>query len=166
MVHKHPKMVSRIKNGTTVEDNPLYVLKVKVIQELLILTIVQKQESKSYFVAQLASFYLFVVYFWLCWVFIAALAFSPVGVSRGHFCGFFIAMTSLIVEHRLQGTQASVAGAPGLQSIGSIVVAQGLRCSLARGIFPDRGSNPCLLHWLADSYLLCHQGWPQLIFRQ
>ncbi|CAI9175227.1 unnamed protein product [Rangifer tarandus platyrhynchus] len=28
MVRKHPKMVSRIKIGTTVEDNPLYVLKV------------------------------------------------------------------------------------------------------------------------------------------
>uniref|UniRef100_A0A8C0MMP2 Carboxypeptidase B n=1 Tax=Canis lupus familiaris TaxID=9615 RepID=A0A8C0MMP2_CANLF len=28
MVHKHPDMVSRIKIGTTVEDNPLYVLKV------------------------------------------------------------------------------------------------------------------------------------------
>uniref|UniRef100_A0A4W2FAJ2 Carboxypeptidase B n=1 Tax=Bos indicus x Bos taurus TaxID=30522 RepID=A0A4W2FAJ2_BOBOX len=27
MVHKNPKMVSRIKIGTTVEDNPLYVLK-------------------------------------------------------------------------------------------------------------------------------------------
>lgn len=37
MVRKHPKMVSRIKIGTTGEDNPLYVLKVKVIQELLIL---------------------------------------------------------------------------------------------------------------------------------
>ncbi|XP_040336370.1 mast cell carboxypeptidase A [Prionailurus viverrinus] len=28
MVHKHPEMVSRIKIGTTVEDNPLYVLKI------------------------------------------------------------------------------------------------------------------------------------------
>ncbi|EPQ06056.1 Mast cell carboxypeptidase A [Myotis brandtii] len=28
MVHKHPDMVSRIKIGTTVEDNPLYVLKI------------------------------------------------------------------------------------------------------------------------------------------
>ncbi|KAK2493688.1 hypothetical protein MC885_004295, partial [Smutsia gigantea] len=27
MVQKHPEMVSRIKIGTTVEDNPLYVLK-------------------------------------------------------------------------------------------------------------------------------------------
>ena len=109
MVHKHPKMVSRIKIGTTVEDNPLYVLKVKVIQELLILTIVQKYESKSYFVTQLASFYLFVVYFWLCWVFIAAPAFSPAGVSRGTFVGFSL-QGSQALEHRLNrcGTGASL----------------------------------------------------------
>lgn len=49
MVHKHPEMVSRIKIGTTVEDNPLYVLKVKIIQELLIFNIVEKHECKSYF---------------------------------------------------------------------------------------------------------------------
>lgn len=42
MLHKHPDMVSRIKIGTTVEDNPLYVLKVKITQELLILIIVEK----------------------------------------------------------------------------------------------------------------------------
>ena len=30
-------MVSHIKIGTTVEDNPLYVLKVKIIQELSII---------------------------------------------------------------------------------------------------------------------------------
>ncbi|KAI4578889.1 hypothetical protein MJG53_000767 [Ovis ammon polii x Ovis aries] len=28
MVHKHPQMVSRIKIGTTAEDNPLYILKI------------------------------------------------------------------------------------------------------------------------------------------
>ena len=27
----------------------------------------------------------------------------------------------------------------------------GLSCSVAWGIFPDQGLNPCLLHWLADS---------------
>ena len=27
-------------------------------------------------------------------------------------------------------------------------------------IFPDRGSNPCLLHWQADSLPLSHQGSP------
>ena len=36
----------------------------------------------------------------------------------------------------------------------------GLSCSLACGIFPDQGSNPCPLHWQADSYPLCHQGSP------
>ena len=28
------------------------------------------------------------------------------------------------------------------------------------GIFPDRGSNPCLLNWQADSLPLSHQGSP------
>ena len=104
MVHKHPQMVSRIKIGTTVEDNPLYILKVKVIQELLILTIVQKHESKSYFVTQLASFYLFGVYFWLCWIFTAAPAFSPVGVSRGPFSLQWLPLLGSIGSraHRLQ----------------------------------------------------------------
>ena len=27
----------------------------------------------------------------------------------------------------------------------------GLSCSIACGIFTDQGSNPCLLHWQADS---------------
>ena len=32
----------------------------------------------------------------------------------------------------------------------SLVVAHGLSCSAARGIFPDQGLNPCPLHWQAD----------------
>ena len=40
------------------------------------------------------------------------------------------------------GTRASVVVARGLQSAGSVVVAHGLRCSMACGIFPDQGSNP------------------------
>ena len=34
----------------------------------------------------------------------------------------------------------------------------GLSCSVACGIFPDQGSNPCPLHWQADSQPLRHQG--------
>ena len=34
----------------------------------------------------------------------------------------------------------------------------GLSCSAACGIFPDQGSNLCLLHWQADSLPLGHQG--------
>ena len=32
-----------------------------------------------------------------------------------------------------------------------VVVARGLSCSSARGIFPDQGSNPCPLHWQVAS---------------
>ena len=34
---------------------------------------------------------------------------------------------------------------------GSVVVVNGLICSSACGIFPDQDSNPCPLHWQADS---------------
>ena len=33
----------------------------------------------------------------------------------------------------------------------SLVVVHGLSCSAECGIFPDQGSNPCPLHWQADS---------------
>ena len=39
-------------------------------------------------------------------------------------------------------------------------MAHGLSCSVACGIFLDQGSNPCPLHWQADSYPLHHQGSP------
>ena len=38
-----------------------------------------------------------------------------------------------------------------LRSAGSVVVAHGLSCSAACEIFLDQGSNPCPLHWQADS---------------
>ena len=43
-----------------------------------------------------------------------------------------------------------------------LVVSHRLSCSTARGIFPDQGSNPCLLHWQADSLPLSHQGSPAI----
>ena len=46
-------------------------------------------------------------------------------------CGLLIVMASLVAEHS---------------------------CPVACGIFPDQGSNPCLLHWQADSLPLDHQG--------
>ena len=58
---------------------------------------------------------------------------------------------SLVVGHRLQ-TRSSVA------------VAHGPSCSMACGILPDQGSNPCPLHWQADSQPLRHQGSPLCLF--
>ena len=53
-------------------------------------------------------------------------------------CGLLIAVASLVCPraHRLQEWQHS----------GSAVVAHGLSCCEPRGIFPDQGSNPYLLH--------------------
>ena len=49
----------------------------------------------------------------------------------------------------------------GSRRAGSVVVAHGPSHSAACGIFPDQGSNPCPLHWQADSQPLRHQGSPQ-----
>ena len=49
----------------------------------------------------------------------------------------------------------------GSRRAGSVIVAHGPSCSAGWGIFPDPGSNPCPLHWLADSQPLRHQGSPR-----
>ena len=54
----------------------------------------------------------------------------------------------------------------GSRRAGSVVVAHGPSCSAACGIFPDQGSNPCLLHWQADSQTLRHQGSPRTLFNK
>ena len=48
----------------------------------------------------------------------------------------------------------------GSRRAGSVVVAHGPSFSVACGIFPDQGSNPCPLHRQADSQPLRHQGSP------
>ena len=51
----------------------------------------------------------------------------------------------------------------GSRRAGSVIVAHGLSCSAAHGIFVDQGPNPCPLHWQADSQPLRHQGSPPLL---
>ena len=53
--------------------------------------------------------------------------------------------------------------APGLQSTGLAVAVLGLSRSMVYTVFLDQGSNLRLLHWQADSYLLHHQGNPEVI---
>ena len=50
----------------------------------------------------------------------------------------------------------------GSRRAGSVIVAHGPSCSAACGIFPVQGSNPCPLHWQADSQPLRHQGSPEM----
>ena len=62
------------------------------------------------------------------------------------------------------GPVGSEVTVPGLQSIGSVVVARGLRCSWACRVFPYQGLNPCLsclVHLQVDSLPLSHQGRPK-----
>ena len=73
------------------------------------------------------------IYLWLRWVFVAARGLSLAAASGGFSCCGAGAL----------GVRASVVVARGLWSAGSVVVAHGLSCSAACGIFPDQGSNPC-----------------------
>ena len=66
-----------------------------------------------------------------------------------------------VAERGLWDTRASVAAVCGLPGTGAIVVARGLRCSTACGIFPHLGPNPSLLLWQVDSFPLSHQGSPR-----
>ena len=92
---------------------------------------------------------------------------SPVSASGGYpswwythiyHCGFSC------VGHGLSDAWASEVAVNGLKSTGSIVVAHWFSCSVAYGIFPDQGSNPCLLRRHTDSLPLSHQGSRPLCF--
>ena len=98
--------------------------------------------------------YLF-IYFWLRWVFLSVRGLSSAVANRGHFSSRRAGL-SLPRPLLLRST--------GSRRAGSVVVAHGLSRSVACGIFPDQGSNPCPLHWQADSQPLRHQGSPVIGF--
>ena len=62
------------------------------------------------------------------------------------------------------GSGAAGASSCGSQALiaGSVVVAHGLSCSVARGIFPEQGLNQCPSHCKADSQPVDHQGRPEV----
>ena len=66
--------------------------------------------------------------------------------------GLLIVVAFLCCGAQALGVWALVVVAPGLYSTGSVVVAHGLSCSAACGIFLDQGLNPCPLHWQAYYY--------------
>ena len=95
------------------------------------------------------------IYLWLCWVFVSVQGLSLVVASGDH------------SSSRCAGLSPSrplLLRSTGSRRAGSVVVAHGPSCSAARGIFPDQGSNPCPLHWQADSQPLSHQGSPHKQF--
>ena len=110
--------------------------------------------EKLYFEIVMSSCLLYLVFFfliistfnylfiWLCWVFVSVRGLSLAAASGGH-SSSRCAGLSLSRPVLLRST--------GSRCAGSAVVAHGPSCSAACGIFPDQGSNPCPLHWQADS---------------
>ena len=100
----------------------------------------------------LILFIYFYIYFWLCWVLASVRGPSPVAASGGR------------SSSQCAGVSPSrplLLWSTGSRCTGSVAVAHGPSCSAACGILPDQGSNPCPLHWQADSQPLCHQGSPR-----
>ena len=94
------------------------------------------------------------IYLWLCWVFVSVQGLSLVAASGGHSSSRWAGL-SLSHPLLLWSTVSRRAG--------SVIVAHRPSCSAACGIFPDQGSNPCPLHWQADSQPLRHQGSPMRV---
>ena len=87
----------------------------------------------------------------IIYLFLAVRGLSLVVASGGHF-SLRCAGLSLSRPPLLRST--------GSRCTGSVIVAHGPSYSAACGILPDQGSNPCPLHWQADSQPLRHQGSP------
>ena len=115
--------------------------------------VINRRMNKAFFFVCLV-FYLF-IYFWLCWVFVSVRGLSLAVASGGH-SSSRCAGLSLSWPLLLRST--------GSRRAGSVVVAHRPSFSAACGIFPDQGSNPCPLHWQADSQPLRHQGSPNKAF--
>ena len=96
------------------------------------------------------------IYLWLRWVFVSVRGLSLVAASGGP-SSSRCAGLSLSRPLLLWSTSSRHAG--------SVIVAHRPSCSVACGIFPGQGSNPCPLHWQADSQPLHHQGSPRWTFR-
>ena len=104
----------------------------------------------------------FFFFFFLIYVFIFG------GVGSSFLCeGFLVVVSGGHSSSRCAGLSLSwslLLRSTGSRRAGSVVVAHGPSCSAVHGIFPDQGSNPCPLHWQADSQPLRHQGSPILQF--
>ena len=87
----------------------------------------------------------------VCWVFIAECGLSPASRAGGHslavVCGPLTVAVSLVAGYRLWSTRFRTCS-------------HGLSSLAACGIFPNRGLNPCPLHWQAASLTLSHRESP------
>ena len=86
------------------------------------------------FLSFCAFLFIYLFYLWLCWVFAAVHGLSLVVASRVY------SLTAVPCGTRARGVQALV------------VVVHRFSCPATCGTLPDQGSDPCPLHWQADSF--------------
>ena len=98
--------------------------------------------------------FIYLFYLWLCLVFVSVRGLSPFVACGGH---------SSSRCAGLSPSQRLLLRNTGSRRAGSVTVAHGPSRSAACGIFPDQGSNPCPLHWQADSQPLRHQRSPPVM---
>ena len=94
---------------------------------------------------------IYLFYFWLCWVFIAAQA------------SLWLRWAGVTICWSVQASQSGKLSCCQVWALGvqtSVVGTHGFSCSTVCGILLDQGSNLHPLHWQVDSYPLCHQGRP------
>ena len=97
------------------------------------------------------------LWIWICWVSVAACGLLSRYSAWACRCGGFSRYgASLAVALRF-----SSCGTRAVERVGSVAVAHRLSCLEACGIFPDRGSNRCPLHWQVDSEPQDHQESPE-----
>ena len=95
--------------------------------------------------------------FWFCWVFVVVCEVSLVVASGAYslvvVCGLFLVVGSLCCGARALGCVGfSSCSLQGLEW-GLSSCANGLSCPVACEVFLNQGSNPCPLHWQADSFV-------------
>ena len=100
------------------------------------------------YVEKISIIYVFIIYFWLCWVFVAVQGLSLVAESGG---------SSLVAVCRLLIMVASRRRAQAIEHAGFRSCVHRPSCPVARGVFLDEGLNPCALHKQVDSEPLDHQ---------
>ena len=124
------------------------------------------QKQKIYI--QNGIFYL--IYFWLCWVFVAAQALFQLQQTRATLQLWYVDFW-LQRFLSLWGMGSRALGLQQLQWVSSVVEVPSSRARAQQlwprtqlpptcGIFSDQILNPCLLHWQVDSLPVSHQGSP------
>ena len=141
--------IHRMQNKTAVKRSKL-LIHVSIWMNLKTFCKMKEVRYRVYIVYNFLNKFILFIYFWLHWVFVAECGLSLVagrgGYSLLRYTDFSLQWLLLLQS---TGSRCTAFSSCGMRA--SVVVVHRLSSSAACGIFPDQGSNPCPLHWQADS---------------